>query len=267
MADLETVLPEGGQEDRAPVVPAKAEPKAKDPGKDELAEARREIAELRKTNQQVTESERYWATLAQGKGQGGDDDDPDPEPKAAAIADDDDDPAKLVDELTASGTKALSKRGFLKAADVEKLVAKQATEIAEKIVGQAGKRITLDAQLVAEFPELKNEDSALFKATGEEYRAILKLDPSLKKSPATLFLAAKAAKARVAPVEAKAAADKREEERLERIRAQAGERGGGGGFDDDDYGDALSPMQKQIASQLGVDEKDVLAEKKKMRAR
>lgn len=275
----EDVSPQGDHAKAAPDSPDKG---GGAKGKDEAATLREEIAQLRKTNQQLTESERYWAERAQGRS---DDDELDdesaddaPAPKQPAGDDDGedlDDPKIFVDALAERGPKAiaqwLKKNGYVTAAEAEGLAQKTASQA----VAKARQALAQDSELMSEFPELKDSESALFQETGKVYRAMVKRDPGLKKSPAALYQAAEtaklrlqvAAKAKAAPDEDQEPDDYRERDRRSRVAAQQGDRGRGRSSFEEDASDAIGPQAKEVMEALGVSEDEYKAEKKKMRAR
>lgn len=261
----------------APGQPA-AKP-AKEPVKDELGEVRRELADLRKRNAELSDSEKYWADRARAGGGAPADPEPDDETEveeqseASQISPDD-----FLDLLTKDGPEAvakeLSKRGFVKKADVAKL----AESIAQRVVDRERGKITSDAKLISDYPELRDEKSALFIETGKVYRELVATDPKLHKSPATLLLAAKYAKQELAlragasrrPGQGEDPDDyrDRDDERTRRARAQQGDTGRGRGGpaerDDEDLGDEARQVIAMFAK-AGVDEKAYRDERTRLR--
>jgi hypothetical protein len=245
--------------------------------KDEAASLREEIARLTKTNQQLTESERFWADKAQAKPDPGE---PEAKPargKAADTDEDLDDPAAFVEALSTKGPKAiaqyLKKAGYITRDEAEEL----ATKSSRAAVAVARASLTQDAELVGQYPELKDEKSELFKATGEIYRHMVKRDPKMKDSPAALMQAAETAKLRAelkAAKEGKASVkpdgDDAETRRQERIDAQSGSRGrrSSAAFDGDEDDDTMGPETKTLLkafSRYGVTEENFKAEKKRLK--
>jgi len=265
MAD-DNVAPNNGAqpEPRDQAVPAGAAKPEKPT--DELKQMREELAQLRRTNEQLAASERFWAQRAAAAGHAADE--PEPEEQVDDFSDvlpdddtpgaEDDSPDKFVDDLSASGIKALEKRGVLTKKEAAKMIAEISAKVASRIVAKTTRQIQTDADLFTEFPELKDESSPLFQETGKEYRALVAMDPALKKSPAALLMAARVAKAKLAP------SRQDDAERRRRIEAQSGEPGrrpAHDGFEEDD--DTLSPRQRAIIAAMGIKEDDYVAAAKK----
>ncbi len=242
-------------------------------GKDDSAALRAEIETLRKTNQTLSDSERYWADRAKANGNGDDEDEDDEKPakkgkEPAPADDDDDDPAKFVDELSSKGPKAiaayLKKKGYVTAAEASEI----ATKTAKQAVKAARESMTHDVELSRDYPDLQDPESELFKETSKIYKGMLKRDPKLKDSSAALLMAAENAKLKL-QIEGKGKSnseDDAEKDRQRRIREQGGDRGrrGSADFDDGDD-DRMGPEAKSIAAALGVSDKDYLASKKALR--
>ena len=275
---LEDVLPVADSQQDAPAdSPDKGGGKEKGTGKekDDLGEARAEIARLRKSNEQLTESERYWAQRASGAaGDGDDEDGAGGKAKASAEPDDDDedldDPGKFVDELSAKGPRAIQKwlkrEGYVTRSEAEDLAVKKAGEAVS--VARAG--LTQDAELMQRFPDLKNAESELFEATGKAYREMVARDPAMKKSPGALFAAAELATERMKAQgrDATGGADDRERERQARVRAQQGDRGRRtAAAMDERADDSMGPEAKHIAAAMGVSDADYMSERSKLRGR
>ena len=136
-----------------------------------------------------------------------------------------------------------------------------------------GPPCTAHVDLVTKFPELQDAESELFKATGKIYREMVEADPGLKRSPAALGIAAKQAKLTLDLAKKAALGDDNlaESRRLQRIAAQAGDRGARAGATDFEGGDddAIGPEAQRIIAQLarfGVTEKGFVEERRKMRA-
>jgi hypothetical protein len=283
--DLEVSPGTGGQGDQPPGSPAGGGAKKSDAGADELKSLRAEVDRLKKSNEQLTESERYWAGLARRGGAGeedGEDDLDDAEPEAKPTAkgkrraepepdeDDLDDPAKFVDALSAKGPKVLDavlrKRGFLTAEGAAKLV--------QDAIQRERHSMSTDAELVTRFPDLKDAESELSQETGRIFREAVKRDPAAKRSAAALLMAAELAEFRLAQKAAKTKAqpareddDERETERRRRVEAQQGARGTRGRAEvedepDDDY---LGPQAQAVIAALGVKPERYLDERRKQR--
>lgn len=262
-----------------PAAPKSGEP-AGGKGKDELAQARERIAQLERSNTELSQSERHWADrFAEAtRGKGGEPEGDEPEPKTPAAAKEEDDfsdPAKFVDALSTKGPKTiaayLKKEGYITAAEAEKLsekTAKQAVAVARRSMEQ-------NAELVGKHPELNDESSPLFKETQKIYGEMVKRDPELKKSNAALITAADLAaaliKLRDGAGRRKPGADDEddtESERTRRIRQQSGDRSrrSAAAFDDTDD-DSMTESQRTIAERLGLSADAYKDERKKLRAR
>ena len=216
--------PPGGEEKKPDEKSdAKAEAKA-------AREHEREVSELRAQLAETNQAALYWHNKAKGVIPDEDGDEPAKPVKAKAEPDDDEDPEKFVNDLASTGWKALDeymeKRGYMPGDAVQKLV--------NGLVG----KITSEAQLFAEYPDLRKEDSELFKETQKDFQEMVAMDKSLAKSPAAIRIAAKSAAARLKAKADIAEAGKPKEtpaERNARIAAQQGDPGrrGGAEFEDE----------------------------------
>jgi hypothetical protein len=266
-----------------------ADPETGDKGdkttdKGETAELRKQVADQKKRLDELAASERYWADKAKGgadaggdpedPGEGADDDDGGEAPETPISPDD------FLDELSKTGPaaieKALGKRGFVRKEDVVKL----ATEIANNVVARERGKITSDARLVSEYPELRDEKSELFIETGKVYRELVAADPKLHKSPATLLLAAKYAKqelklrdmrpkARDADEQPPDYRETEDDDRTNRLKGQMGTTGRGHGAPREDD-DEIGPQARAVIEAMGrygVDEKAFRAQRAKERRR
>lgn len=178
--------------------------KGGDEGKDDRYEdLQRELEELRGSNRQLidlvgrqTPAPRKEETV---------DDDPlagfDFGTDPADETEDDvlEDPAAIVEDLSKLGTQALAKRGFMRKADVLKLVRsesrKAAATASTQAVARAKTEVSQQNVVMREFPELADPESDLFKETAARVRRAIAIDPKAANSPATLYIAAEAAKA------------------------------------------------------------------------
>lgn len=185
------------------------------------------------------------------------------------------DPDKWLEAIS-KGPKAIQtlirKEGFVTGTEAAEI----AEKVARRTVSIERGKITTDNRLMTAFPELADNKSELFRATAEEYQELVAFDESAKKSPATLFAAARAAKQKL---EAKAAKtgkargdeedeygyDRVESDRRRRVDAQDGSRSGKGARADD-VDDHLGPQARQLAKQMGITDEEMIAEKKKLDA-
>jgi len=268
--------------DDAPRQPAsKPADKAKDKP-DDAGELRKQLQAQEQRIRELSDSERYWAEQARGRTPAADEPDepaanlkPDPEEEESAD--------EFLDRLSKEGPRAVAKvaekiaakAGYVRKEDVEKIATKIASEIVERKAG----RMSADARLIAEHPELKDEKSPVFIATAAVYREMIGRDPKLKDSPETLFLAARVAKA-----EFKAAAGSRRdpddeagdyredredrEDRRRRIDAQQGPTGRGRSTPYEGDDDPIGPAQRDVLdlfARVGLEEKDYRDARAKLR--
>jgi hypothetical protein len=244
-----------------------------------------EYDRIQRETTEAKQSERFWADRARGNGNGHaappqivEEEDPietaDLLPKPKKISGDAgvdeaifNDPDKWL-EAIAKGPRAIEalvrKQGYVTAEEVAEIAAK----VSRRTVDVERGKITTDSRLMNAFPDLADNKSELFKATAEEYQELIAFDPSAQKSPATLFAAAKAAKARLAAAAPKRGDDDYEDNydrvetsRRRRVDAQDGSRVGRAARDDDS--DTMGPQARQIAKMMGITEDEFKAEKKK----
>lgn len=273
MEDQDVRPGEGTDEGGSPQEGAGEKEAEKGKPSDEVKQGRKDLEAANRRIAELEQSERYWAEKAQRKASGGQADDPgevdqDPEDDlitdlvAAGVVDPGIDADKFVEELSTKGpaavTAVLDKVGYVKKSDVARL----AKEVAERVVGKERGKISLDNRLLRDFPDLQDDKSELFQETGKIYRQLVALDPTLKRSPGTLLIAADKAKAQLNSRARKNGDGEgehtdyrdRESERDRRARAQQGDRGrGGSGFD---RHDDLGPEQKEVLSRMGLTEKE-----------
>jgi hypothetical protein len=184
------------------------------PAKDERYEVlERELAEVRRSNQQLVDlvGRQTPARQAEQNAALGDDVDIDwgQDEDDADETDEPEDPATLVEDLSKLGRDALAKRGFLRKADVVKMVREESRKAAKtaatQVVKHARTEVTRESVVIREFPDLANPESDLFKATAAHVRNAVRLDPNAAKNPTTLYLAAQAAKAELGAKSARGA--------------------------------------------------------------
>jgi hypothetical protein len=262
-----------------PVVPAAGKEKE---AKDETVTlSKAEVEALRRDRDEARQSEKYWANIARSGGRQAEqpaeeaNDDLDAseflDEEAGDTGLEGDTPEKLVDDLAARGVSAIAKRGFITAKDAHKIAAEMAIKISRKLIGRERQKITSDTQIMSEFPELKDQSSELFKETARIYQAAVAMDPNAKKTPAALFLAAKAAKASLKQAAAPRRGDdrddndeERETDRRRRADSQDSRpRGGRGAADEPD--DMLGDEARQIIKAMGISEDEYKASLKQTR--
>jgi len=239
-----------------------------------------EFDAMKRDRDEARTSEKYWSERARAtaKDEKADDDEEDDQPgvdvsdlvPAVTGADGVDesifaDPEKWLDAIS-KGPKAIEalvkKQGYVDG----KQAAAIAEKVARRVVDVERGKITTDNKLMTSFPELADKDSALFKATAEEFQALIDFDPSAKKNPATLFAAARTARARLkaeAPARRKAddgdeygydRAESDEDERRNRVRAQDGSRGGRPQRNQADEEERIGPQARQVLEGFGLSE-------------
>jgi hypothetical protein len=230
------------------------------------AEAKAERAEIERLTRELQEtkaSEQFWAERARKSQPSAEDEEGETPVKRRAKAEPEDDedeisPEKLVDELSTKGLKALRDRGFVTKKEMAAEMRRVATEVAEKAadrrVTQERGKMTADAEIAREFPELQDAGSELFKRTSEIFRAEVQADPTLAKSPGALRMAARQAKSELNATERK---------RVERVAAQSGDRGRSisVGFEDDNPLD-ISRDDEDYIKRMGIKPEAFLASKK-----
>lgn len=219
-----------------------------------LRETRRTIKEQRLALKESNEAARYW--MEQARANNG---------AAAKPAEAETEPSTSVDlvEAITNGdakaiTQAMRDLGFVRKGEVESVVA-------------AGTRSrSTEEDLYKRFPDLKDEESDLFKTTAEVYNDLKRRDPSLAKSGLLAEIAAEIADKRLGnePARGRRAAardgagargedefddepDDEEEERVSRVRRQTGDRGSRSSRGQDRGGsDELDKTQKTIVARL-----------------
>lgn len=245
-----------------------------------------EYDRMARERDEARQSEKFWADRARGGK-------PEPEaeeedetietsdlvpPRVTGKSDIDEaifsDPDKWLEAIS-KGPKAIEalvkKQGFVSAEEAAAIAAK----VARRTVDVERGKITTDNKIMSAYPELADPNSELFKATAVEYRELTEFDPAAKKSPATLYAAAKAAKARLAAEKrAKSTGGEEDEEygydrvepaervRRSRVAAQDGSRGGRVARSEEPD-DTLGPQAKQIARMMGITDEEFIAERRK----
>lgn len=223
-----------------PAPAAEDPPPAPDP-QSEVEILRAEIARYR-------EESRHWSEQAR-KPQA-------PAPAPAPVEDAlPEDAEGFTDLLAKNGPKVidqyLRQKGFISKAEAEQIADQRANEIVEAKT----RTVSAESRIEREFPDLSNAKSPLYLRTSELLQEMVSLDPNAAKSPASLYAAAKAAKAELearkpAPVAPAPAT------REQRIAAQTMTRS----YELEDDGSMsevdLTPGQQRMAKMLGVSDKD-----------
>ena len=231
-----------------------------EPSPREVKALRRELRQARGRIGELEASERHWSEVARTRQPV--EEAPEKPPAAEEEID-------VIEALTDEGAKGLDKvlkrLGYARVEDIDQKI--------ERTRGQ----ITQDARLLGRFPDLGDEKSEFFAATAKRYEQ-LKKNEGIRGSGMLMELAAELAEKdlgggkkpqsggrRREPEgdedddggysDDRAAADEpeNEEDRIERVRAQAGSRGRRPAREAEPNDD-LSPLQKKIAARLGVSE-------------
>ncbi len=238
--------------------------------------AEKRVRELEERIRELEASERHWSEMARRVGQmqepyeaeGDEEEEEEQDPDLS-----DDSPDKLVDEFSTQGLTALVKRGVLTKKEAREIIRREAEKVAREVVGAERQKMTADAKILADFPELKDKGSDLWKRTAERLKEAVALDgPKAAKSAATLYACARAARAEL---DAEARRKRKrwddpddyddfegrededaedERERRRRVRQQSGDHGRGGrsGFDDDNG--TLGPEAREMIRAMGITE-------------
>jgi hypothetical protein len=245
--------PEGETEKASDDGEKKAE---EDPRDREMKQLRRELRRTGSRIRELEESERHWAEVARA-GRGAE---AEPTEKAAPAEQPEID---VIDAITNEGVKGFEKvlkqLGYVKEADVQDRI--------ERTRGQ----ITQDARLLSKFPDLADEDSEFFAATAKRYEG-LKKNNGIRESGMLMELAAELAEKDLARRgDARTGKNRRreepepddedpdrggvedEDERVERVRAQAGTRGQRP-TRESAASEELSPLQRRIAKKFEISE-------------
>jgi len=235
-----------------------------DGGKDvhaEIRELREQLKQREKLLSEVSASERHWYQQATSSGKKQEPEEREPEERELEIKDDS--PERLVEELSTAGIKALEKRGVITRKEARELVrteaAKIAKQIAKDVVSTERVAISRDAELMQEYPELRDQSSPLFQKAGEIFRAMVERNPDAAKDGESLLRAAREAKLLLRIEALESGRRENADDRDARIRAQ-GDRGrrSGDSFSDDQDDDRMTPRQKAIAAAMGVSDEDYM---------
>lgn len=197
----------------------------------------------------------------------------------------DEDPAALIDEISKNGFQALAKRGFVRKSEVRQIAREESRRAAvtasRQVVGKARAEATTESTILSEFPELSDQTSDLFKATIPIVNRAVRFNPKAAQDPATLYMAATAARAQLdakkgdrrssveeedddrEPVR-RAAPRSRDDDRDEHIRAQSGDRSRSRSRMESGDGEfQMSADAKKVAQALGLTDAEYTAEAKK----
>jgi len=269
-------------DEQEPIEKAAPAPVKDEKGKDDTVTlSKSEVEALRRDRDEARESERYWSGIARSGGRQADPvEEQEDELDASRFTDesaldgiDGDTPEKLVDDFAAKGVSALKSRGFITAADAQKLAVDVAAKVARELIGRERQKITSDSQIMTEFPDLRNQDSELFKETAKRYQRAVAMDPNAKKTPAALYLAADAARESLkakAPAPRRRDAEEdddryeRENEDDRRARAASQDSRPRGRREVDDTDDMLGDEARQVIKSMGITEEEFKASQKQV---
>lgn len=255
--------------------PDKPEPKpvVESPEQKELKTLRAENERLAKRAQDAEEDGKYWATRARnGHVEERRPAEEESRPRRTETAAEQ--PAKLLDDMSTEGMKALEKRGFITADQLKEILAEQAKGIRGEIT-EARTDAEFGIKLSKEFPEIAEDSdrvsrgerpkTEIFKRAGELYREAVAEDPKLEGSKGLLLTVARMAKKELefaakgkkeaanedeTPVNGRAKDTDRQETRRRRIEAQRPDRSSG---NEEEAGDpGFDPTQLQVMKHLGV---------------
>lgn len=267
-------------------------------GNEKIELTRQQFEALNRQLKETQESERFWAKQAQKQGGQprveeeeqeevvetddlleGIPDGADSDELKSAIYNDPDKWAEAVSKGPQAVEKFIRAKGFLTRSEAAEMAADIAAKVARRTVDVERQKMGSDAAIMRDFPDLGNPQSDLFKETASQVKKLVAMDPRARNSPATLYAAAEAAKARL---EVKAAGTRRrspereedddvydrfggesEEDRRSRAAAQDGSRQRG--READDREDMLGPEARLVMKEMGVSEADFLAESKALR--
>lgn len=234
MFDADDELLIDDQIDEQPESAPEQKPAAKEP--DPLAEMRDELRSLRTRVSEAENDARFWRTKASGEA-----------PKEEGENDGDDEPSVTDDllETFSSGdakrvAKVLKEMGFVRQADVEKAITNTRKEISSQ------------GQLYKTYPDLADSESEFFLETAKRYNQLVQDEPSLKKSPKTIEIAARLTAAELGVSETPSRRDDDGDyERASRVARQSGDRGRGSrAAKGSDGPSELSAVQRSIIAKF-----------------
>jgi hypothetical protein len=265
-----------GNDPQNPAVPDKGQ------GKDDNVNiSRAELESLRRDLRETQQSERDWANMARGGRTPASE--PAAEPEDALDPADyidqetagveGDTPEKLVDDLAAQGAAALGKRGNITAADAQRMAVDIAAKVTRDLMGRERGKMASDAQIMGEFPELRDQKSEMWKETAKQYQAAVAMDPAAKKTPAALFLAARVARETLKAREAVGRRTRNEDDEPEyrgarepeddrRRRADSQDARPRGRAAVDDVDDMLGAEARQVIRGFGITEAEFNASRR-----
>ena len=233
------------------------EPKTVTLSEDEHKSLTRRLSELEN-------SERYWSERARTQQQPQQTDQEEEEDEDGEELEGDD-PSKVVDDFSVSGVQALVKRGVLTRKAARELIEKYATKVARRIVKAERAEVTRESAIFTEFPELRDQNSDLWKATSAEMGRLVKIDPGAANNPTALYSAAAIAKAKLDAKQPQRRSSRDDdddryeydEDRDRRLRAdsQGADRRPRGRTDFEDEADEFTSEAREVMQKMGMDAK------------
>lgn len=252
-----------------PVVPGEGQGQG-----DKVTINKSELESLQRQVRELGESERTWAGIARGNAgrvaepQVVEEDD---ELDSAQFMDDDaadipadDNAEKMVADIASEGVRAISKRGFVTGKQAQEIAIEAAKAVTKEMIGREVSKRTTDTAIMEKFPELRDQNSELFKETAARFKEAVAIDPKSAKNPGALFLAAKAAKEsleRKNPSRGRDDDFEDEQDRRTRVRSQDSRPSGRAEIDDDDM---LGNEAKAVIAGMGISQDQFKTSRKEL---
>jgi hypothetical protein len=201
----------------------------------ELTALQQQINDLK---EQVAESQntaRFWAERAKQ-----------PAPMTVSATPEPEDDTDVLEKITVDGVKGLdelaAKRGYIKRDEVRQIVQDERSSA------------TKELELTTEYPDLKNKKSEFFQATAIHYGNLVR---SGTPQPMAMELAARQTELQFLKegkmkIPGEREKHEREQDRLDRIRAQSGENGRRPAPGADENDTELTAEQKHICDSMGI---------------
>lgn len=223
--------------------PAPAAATAPDP---RIAALEAELQETRRANE-------FWASRAQALAG--------PAPAVAAPAPEPEpepeDNTDILDLLATQGAKGfdayMQKRGYV--------TIKKAEEMVRGHVDAKGNQLSTEAELLANYPDLRDKSSEFFRQTAINYGELTRQGVA---EPLAMKLAAQQTELQgFRSGKVKTPAEKTEAARVARIKAQSGDRAANRTADSGEEDDSLTDQEKHICVAMGITEEAYIARAKK----
>jgi hypothetical protein len=214
-----------------------------------------ELTALRAELAQTKQATQFWADKYQASSAAP------PAPVTTPVPEEEVD---ILDILATQGAKGfdafMRKRGYVQQAEVD------------ATVNAKGQQLSTEAELLANYPDLKDHSSDFFRATAANYGELRKQGVSdalaMKLGAQQAQLEGfKSGRVKTPTQVAADTAATKEAARIARVKAQSGDRTAPGrtteGVGDEGDGDELTPEQKHICAQMGISEESYIARAKK----